>query len=115
MPRLNNKVVHNAYQRSNICKLLVRGDENRLNEKLVTTFRIRGRIFLHSLEQDCGYTLVCWSSSVARSEGHTLDLDILARLNATAVWPNTVSTLFSIRGSRTLEVCGGRTAWERWF
>lgn len=82
------------YNSTDICKLLVGGDRNGLNQELISAFGIRGRLLLHRLQENC-------------------DLDLLPRLDATRIWADAVSILLlkpSQAGWRKR-----RTASERWF
>jgi hypothetical protein len=54
-----------TYQRSNVGKLFVGGDKDRLHKELVAALCIWRRVLLHSLEENYANTLVCCSYSEA--------------------------------------------------
>jgi hypothetical protein len=54
-----------TYQRSNVGKLLVGGDKDRLHEELVAALCVWRRVLLHGLEENYASTLVCCSCSEA--------------------------------------------------
>ena len=81
--------------------LALRGDQDGLDEELVAALGVRGRVLLHRLEQDCVQRKA--ESATAgrrgrvpvpargnRERGRTLDLDRLARLDATRVGADAV-------------------------
>jgi hypothetical protein len=92
-----------TYQRSDVGKFFVGSDENRLHEELVTALGVWRWVFLHGLEENYANVLVCCHYRETFAEGgwwRTLHFDILARLNAPAVWPHAVSRSSSSAAAR---------------
>lgn len=74
-----------------VCKVLIGGDGDGLDEELVAALGIEGRLLLHSLEEDCegqsGFDVPTGSGLVLRLTRH---LDFMTGLDAARVRPDAV-------------------------
>jgi hypothetical protein len=103
-----------TYQRSHIRKLLVGRDKYRLYKELVAALRVWRRVFLHGLEKDYAHVSASYPTRYTLGGCRTLDFNIFAGFNATAVWPYTVSVGYNISRCATIEDSVRRTALVRW-